>query len=445
MSVQHRESDEAGSSARIEPILPREHRRFPLLDPMRALAAISVLALHVALVTGALEDTQLYDRILAHLDIGVPFFFVLSAFLLYRPFVEARVLGRERGGFVSYGIRRFIRIAPAYWAALTIAAVIPGVAGAFSGNWWVYYGLLQNYPIFTPDAACVANPLGCGLSTTWSLAVEVFFYALLPLFVLAMAWVAARWRGRNWLVPELLAVAVLTAISFVIQGNPPKSDLELWLFFSPLGRGWWFGLGLGLAAFSVWVQQRDREPAAVGWARSHPSTVAAIAIAIFLFSCLVVLAPGPSLAFPNVGITEYLYEYAAFGIVAALVLIPAVFGPREHSVYTRALAHPAMAWLGLVSYGIFLWQMPVLMGLDEYGITSGITRFKFPITFVLALAVTVAIAAVSYYALERPLMRLARRWTGRPPTTPDRPGGPGAGDRQPALAAVGERGGPLTP
>ena len=72
-----------------------EPLRFPLLDPLRALAATSVLLVHTSIFP-APSTTRGYGRCLAHLDIGVPFFFLLSAFLLYRPFVEARVPGTRR-------------------------------------------------------------------------------------------------------------------------------------------------------------------------------------------------------------------------------------------------------------------------------------------------------------------------------------------------------------
>ena len=419
MGLDQWKTEVAPSASRIAPVIPAEHRRFPLLDPMRALAAISILGVHAALFAGTLEGRPFYGGLFAHLDIGVPFFFVLSAFLLYRPFVEARVSGRDRPGFRSYGVRRFVRIAPAYWAALTIAAIVPGIAGALSGNWWVYYGLLQNYPVYTADSGCIADPFSCGLSTTWSLALEVFFYALLPLFVLAMAWLAKRWRGGNWLVPELVAVGVLSAISFVIQSRVPQDDISIWLFFSPLGRGWWFGLGLGLAAISVWVRRREREPALVRLIRSRPSIPVLIALTIFLISCLVILTPSPSLAFPVFGIPENLYEYFAFGLIAVLVLAPAIFGSGERSFYSRVLSHPALAWLGLVSYGIFLWQIPVLLALDDLGVNDLLPGLQLPLTFGLTLVATVVIAAISFHALERPLMRAARRWTRRHPTPAD--------------------------
>ena len=206
-----------------------------MLDPLRGLAAISVLLVHTAIFSDALDDPG-YGRLLAHLDIGVPFFFLLSAFLLYRPFLEARIAGTDRTTFTAYGKRRFVRIAPAYWAVLTIAAIVPGMAGAFSGNWWVYYGLLQNYPVYEPTGTCAVDPFRCGVPIAWTLSIEVFFYLTLPLFVLAMAWLGARWRG-GWLRLELAVVALLTAISIVIQSSAPKGDLHTWLCFSPLGQG----------------------------------------------------------------------------------------------------------------------------------------------------------------------------------------------------------------
>ena len=228
---------------------PRSHQQFPLFDSLRALAAISILVVHVGVVSGVFA--QWYGRYVAHLDIGVPFFFLLSAFLLYRPFVAARVEGRDYGSLRTYARRRFIRIMPAYWAVLTISAVVPGMAGAFSGNWWVYYGLLQSYPVYTREGECAVDAFRCGVPPAWSLAVEVMFYAVLPLFALLTAWIGRRWKGSNWLVPELSVIGVICSVSFWIQTWYPGKDVERWFFYSPLGRGWWFGVGLALAAVSV--------------------------------------------------------------------------------------------------------------------------------------------------------------------------------------------------
>ena len=373
---------------------------FPLLDPLRGLAAISVLLIHTSLFSFVLDD-PVFGRLLAHLDIGVPFFFLLSAFLLYRPFLEARVSGTKRASFTGYGKRRFVRIAPAYWAVLTISAIVPGMAGAFSGNWWVYYGLLQNFPVYEPTGTCAVNPFRCGVPVAWSLTVEVFFYLTLPLFVLAMAWIG-KGRRRGWLHLDLIAVALISAVSIVIQSTPPRSELHTWLFYSPLGRGWWFGLGLALAAISVHASHRSSEPAFVGWLRRHPGPPVVAGIATYVLMAIA-FYPAPSVAFPIVEQDSYMTQYLLVGIIAALVLLPAVFGADGGGLVRRVLGHRTLAWLGLVSYGIFLWHFPVLIFLLDAGVSGFV-----PVT-VLTFTVTLACAAASYYLLEGPLMRRVRR------------------------------------
>jgi peptidoglycan/LPS O-acetylase OafA/YrhL len=390
---------------------PRSHARFPLFDSLRGLAAISILFVHVGIFTDAFGDTW-HGRLVAHLDIGVPFFFLLSAFLLYRPFVAARVRNAGRPAFGGYARRRFLRIAPAYWAVLTIAAIVPGMAGAFTGNWWVYYGLLQNYPVYTADGTCAVNPYRCAIPPTWSLAIEVFFYFLLPFFVLLMAWIGSKWRGA-WLVPEAIVLGILSVASFVIQSHVPYSDVEQFLFYSPIGRGWWFALGLGLAAFSVWVVERPREPKLVGWVERHPWVPVIAALVLYLGLSLFVLDPSPQGAFPIGDINKYMLEFVVFGLIALLVVLPATFGGDGPGRYRGFLRHPLPTWLGVISYGIFLWQFPVLIALGDIGVVDrwhgGI---QFPAVALLTLAGTIVCAAVSYYGLERPLMRWGKRRFG---------------------------------
>lgn len=384
---------------------PPGHPRFPLMDSLRALAAISILLIHTAIFARVFEGAW-YRGLVAHLDIGVTIFFLLSGFLLYRPLVAARILGSPSVRIRDYARRRFLRIVPAYWVALTVVAIIPGLYGIFSGNWWVYYGLLQNYPVYTPTGDCATDPFRCGIAPTWTLAVEVGFYAALPLFALGMARLTARLRGRRWLAAELTVLAGVAAGSVFIQAGNLNDDLIQWLFFSPLGRGWWFGLGMALAAVTVWVAQRGNEPAAVRWLGAHPGPPWAAAILLYLTASLFLLEPSPSLA-ARVGIStgEYLGEYLLAGVIAALILLPAVFGDDNGGLPRRIMGHPVLAWLGLVSYGIFLWHYPVLVGLLDLGAADWWPQMAFPVLAVVGLGVTIACAALSYYLVERPLMR----------------------------------------
>ena len=87
---------------------PPGHPRFPLLDPLRALAAISVLLVHAAILSGGFDYR--FKELFGHLDIGVPFFFLLSGFLLYRPMLASKVLRLPAQRFRDYGRNRFFRI-----------------------------------------------------------------------------------------------------------------------------------------------------------------------------------------------------------------------------------------------------------------------------------------------------------------------------------------------
>ena len=118
--------------------------------------------------------------------------------------------------FSEYAKRRFVRIAPAYWAVLTISAIVPGMAGAFSGNWWVYYGLLQSFPVYTPTGACAVDPLRCGIPVAWSLTVEVLFYVIAPVRRPRVAWLGRRWRGR----PLTLEFGLVAALTRCLDPDP---------------------------------------------------------------------------------------------------------------------------------------------------------------------------------------------------------------------------------
>jgi peptidoglycan/LPS O-acetylase OafA/YrhL len=90
--------------------------------------------------------------------------------------------------------------------------------------------------------------------------------------------------------------------------------------------------------------------------------------------------------------------------VAALLLAPAVFGDSGGGLPRRFLANPVMAWIGLISYGIFLWHYVVTLELVRSGAGG-----SFVLLLAGTLAISIPIAAASYYLVERPLLRLKYR------------------------------------
>jgi peptidoglycan/LPS O-acetylase OafA/YrhL len=151
--------------------------RFPLMDSIRAIALLAVVAAHASFFMSVGGATSL-----SHLrfDFSVRVFFMISGFLLYRPFVRARLREWEAPSTAAYFWRRLLRIVPAYWVALTAIAIWLGISYVFSARGVpTYYGFAQ---VYQPGWA-----VG-GLPQAWSLCVEVLFYVMLP----AWAWLMRR-------------------------------------------------------------------------------------------------------------------------------------------------------------------------------------------------------------------------------------------------------------
>src|SRR5437763_2343988 len=171
--------------------------RFPLFDSLRALAALSVLgfpAVYTSRLIVAGFHAPGLDRYVAHLDVGVTIFFLISGFLLYRPFARARLEGEPMPSAGAYAWRRLLRIVPAYWLALTVLGIWLSFPGLFQfHNAIRYYGFAQ---IYRGDTS-----LG-GIGQAWTLCVAATFYVMLPVYALALRPLSAR-SPRRWLAPGL--------------------------------------------------------------------------------------------------------------------------------------------------------------------------------------------------------------------------------------------------
>lgn len=377
---------------------PAGSPRFPLIDGLRAIAALAIVATHVAALT-AFNQSSPVGAWTARMDSGVAIFFVLSGFLLYRPWVGARLEGRPGPRPLTYLRRRALRILPAYWVALTVMGLLVSaqVPLVFSENWWVYYGLLQSWSSTTI--------LG-GIGVAWSLSVELAFYVLLPL----LAWASARWlRGREpstqvrwelWVLGGSAAVAVAGRI--LVRALMPDS-----VYGNTLPGMWaWFAGGMALAVLSAAYGSRplgDR-PRLVRSATERPLvwwTVAFIALTITAWG----LALPRNLLVPYTSFNLQA-EHVLYGVMAIALVAPAVFYDGRRSTVSRVLSWRLAVWLGLVSYGIFLFHLPLAVQLIKVSdrFPGGILGFSS-----VVLAAATACAALSYYLVEKPFLRLKGR------------------------------------
>jgi peptidoglycan/LPS O-acetylase OafA/YrhL len=380
--------------------------RFAGFDGMRGLAAMGVLVTHVSLHVGfSVRDRT--GPYLSRLDVGVAVFFALSGFLLYRPFVARRMDGRPRPSTRDYLRNRFLRIFPGYWLALTILAVVLDVRGRADiqsfGDFVRYYGLLQSYSN--------ATTLG-GLQQAWTLTNEVAFYILLPFWAIGAAWLYRRLGPRRAVLAELavLGAAALGALTLVYQVHSFGNDdvttgtFDARLHWLPANFHL-FVPGMALAVVLEWSRRRERPLRLLESLRRHPMLCWAGAAACF-WAVSTQLDLGFQVGATEPGqavIKEALYAGTGFLLVLPVALAGATL-PRS----LRWLGSRPMVVLGVLSYGIYLWHEGVT---DIYRDIFNVPIFNgsFPAALAFTIAGSVAVAAVSYFVVERPALALKDR------------------------------------
>lgn len=372
----------------------RPATRFPLFDGYRAVAAVSVLLTHVAFDTGFDVDSS-WGRYFARADVGVAIFFLISGFLLYRPFVVARFDGDPRPRTGAFLWRRVLRIYPAYWVALVALVVIGGIEVHGFTAWLRFAGLVHIYwttSVFGPVAQ------------SWTLATEIAFYAFLPFYALLQRRVVrdAAPASRK-LRAELVGVLILVAVTWIYR---------LWLWSLHTDRfgvyntwlpSWLdhFALGMLLAVGSVWFARRGtpswlmhRWMPAVSWLGA--------ATAFWLVSTQLGVAVNYALFTER----DEMVVHVFYAIVAVLLVLPGVFGPQDRGLIRRALANRGVQSVGLISYGVYLWHELLIIKFREWaGAPANAIGGDFGKLTVAVLAGTLVLASASYLVLERPLLR----------------------------------------
>jgi peptidoglycan/LPS O-acetylase OafA/YrhL len=346
---------------------------------VRAIAALLVLLFHAVgfWARGSGEDAWVRPWV-GRLDVGVAVFFLLSGYLLYGMFLR----GGIRVG--AYALRRAARIVPAYWVALTFAAIVLGLHEVWRRA-GLFYGFAQVYRDSTA---------GQGLGQAWTLCVEVVFYAFLPLWALAFA------RSRAlWPLVALLCASIAYKVLILSTFAGPVGPLEPELIALPAFLDW-FALGMGVALLE-----------ARGVRFSKPWAWALAATAFYVTACIA-LRDARLDAYTH---TEWLIRHISYGAIALCVLVTGVAGARW-------LRWRPLAWLGEISYGVYLYHLVVLALLSRWGLTAW-ERYVHPYVLwtAFAFAGSVLLAALSWHLVERPLVRAARRGSAPRASAPASP------------------------
>lgn len=374
------------------PPLPRANlipSRFVALDGLRAVGALAVLTTHVGF-NSADGINGRYAGLIGRLDVGVALFFVVSGFLLFRPHVAAHLDGRSRPDTRTYLWRRAVRILPVLWVAVAGAwLLLPSTKDP--GLYLAHAFLFQ---IYVPDHHLH------GLTQMWSLATEVTFYLALP----ALAWFLCRGEGdRRWLRRTATTLAAISLISPVWMGVTTAMGYSLPRLWLP-GFISWFAAGMILALWDVGKERGMLRPGQLDSLAHHTGTCWALAAGFFLLATTPLAGP-LDLASPSTA--EVTVKNVLYLLIGAFIVLPCIPRRADRDPATSLLAGRVGRVLGDVSYGIFAYHVILLAMVERW---LGLSSFdgEFLRRLLPTAVLSVLVAAVSYYGMERRLMARSR-------------------------------------
>lgn len=339
----------------------------PQLDGLRAIAVMSVVIFHAR--SGLLPGGF----------IGVDIFFVLSGFLITRIILRELQIS-QKFSFKRFYMRRAIRLFPALFVACLVLLVaywlIPSLpqrdetlsgifaAVTYSSSWLTAFGIAD---------------LGAMLPT-WSLSVEEHFYFVWPL-VLVLLFRFSRFFKAS-VVALILVATIYPLVAFIVFHWGVER-----LHYAPDTRSAQLLIGCGAAILTSKMSTRI------------PSSVALLAILFLIgYESLKDLL---NFDFYNYG------GNMTIGIMTAVFILH--LDQKEHGLFSRLLSTKPMVWIGQRSYGIYLWNLPLIALFSFMGSSLPSVAAKLAICFI--------IPAISFTYIEKPLLRLKRRFDRQPGTT----------------------------
>jgi peptidoglycan/LPS O-acetylase OafA/YrhL/lysophospholipase L1-like esterase len=361
----------------------RDNQRYmPGLDGLRALAVASVVAYHVDLgwAQGGL--------------LGVGVFFTLSGYL-----ITDLLLGQQEspGGLrlADFWLRRARRLLPGLlvmlavvvaWVTLLDRPLLPAVRGAvvasafYVTNWWLIAQHSSYFAQFGPP-----SPLG----HLWSLAVEEQFYLIWPWLL----WIALRLRRSRAAIDSRLAAAslLLAAASAVTMGLLYQPGYDPTRVYDGTDTRV-FALLIGAALAFVWPSRHLREEVAdrARWILDGAGAAGLVVFAVLVWRT-----------------SEYSPFLYRGGMVllsfATALMVAAAASPASR--FGRVLGWRPLRWLGVRSYGIYLWHYPIIV------LTAPAGGGDTPARAVLQVAAVIGCAALSWRYIEEPIRHgVLHRW-----------------------------------
>ena len=393
------------------------------LDGARGLSCLGVAVAHVA---GHYSPHTTAVTKIGLVGLSLVFFYALSGFLLFLPYV--RGLAKERSSATLPSTRNF--------ALHRIARILPGYLVIFLlVNYVLRLAYIQN-PVYQPPGTedgtgMITDPwqllanltlvqtyipryIQTGLNPSWSLTLEYAFYAVLPMLAMLLFAMRRRTDVRPFNIAVIGGMALLV-LAFIARAFIPSVNAATGIsdpYLLEWGANWAavfarsfltnadnFAVGM-LAAVVIVAMQQD---AMNEWMSRRVRLFSALALLPVLMAVAVLI------------VMRSPYATSALGLLCALLIlvIVAPLARGEDSMIARWLEIRPVLYVGKVSLSAYLWHFPVMLLLGRWGLLAGDTFRGLLYNVVIVLAATLLISTVTYYLVEKPVMNWARQYRQR--------------------------------
>ena len=362
------------------------------LDGWRGIAALLIVFCHCG------SDLRLPPFVLFGFS-GVHLFFVLSGYLISKPYIARLLAGKPLPSWKTYALRRITRIYPAFIVALAFYSVMrfathlhPPSTGKLISHALLFFNWGDRAEFFSLNAVM------------WSLAIEAQFYVIWPLAA-AIASRVARGNGTRAVLIILIGFAVVGVVSRALEysTSPLGTNVRFRLPFSFLDL---FTTGALVACVELKRGAWLRGQHALRWGLGVFASVSVLALNNWA------LASGTVDWFTPPTIQRAcLYP---IGLCVAFALLLLILRSRaRYSV--PILTSRAAIFLGQISYSVYLYHIAVeytLLAITPKGISTWLGSHNF-IYGLVALPFVVVVSYVAYRLVEAPVVSWGARWSAR--------------------------------
>ncbi|MDP2712682.1 MAG: acyltransferase [Solirubrobacteraceae bacterium] len=384
-------------------------------DGVRGVGALFVFTTHACLLADPIIDNNLLSYgwaapILGHIDLALSAFFVLSGYLIARPFARAYVTGAPQPKIRPYVRNRILRVVPVFYLLTVLVLLRFGLDGSLEtgdsapeakSTWW------QVLSQFFFIQAQTGGPASIPIGPAWSIGAEVGFYVLMPFAAVAAFLVGRRLRGQYTRAAFALgAIGLIFVVSIALRAVDQYRFA--WLTAPPaIMYAFMPGVALGIV-----------EPLMASFLRKHARLAKQVAWSAFALGLLCAIVYTTSDYDPRqtpihhaLGVRAMLAALSAGLLFFGLVVLQIGTGRAP-----RLFSNKVMLWLGARSYSFYLVHIWVMLELDFLLSNDQSIAFRLAVMLGVGFPLTVLSGALLYRYVEMPFLRRKMRTTQHSPT-----------------------------